>query len=262
MGSKIKHTPKKRKSDFQQQSQQENALPEALEYHDDFVDVANKALEKTISYKYWVVGGIAVALAIAIISSVITNSNKTSLAARSIAFSMGQSDYQKPVAGVDAPAGELTESFANDTEKYQSVVKKLDNFLANHKGSSLAPAAHLYKGNAFFQLSKMEDAKKEYKLFVENTQNSDLRDLVQLRIALILKKENKSKDASKLLQVLGKSQNFYVQTAALYSLGELYEQQKNNDDAQKTFKQVVKLTNENKNATSPYGSKAKLKVVN
>jgi len=246
VGHKIKHKPKVKKEEIIQQPE---AAEEEFEYNDQFVEIANKALDTSIRYKYIVFALIFISIAVAATLAFIDSNKKKKVATVSQEFSKALSVYNAEVV----PNSEAEGQFKTTKQKYNKAIEEFTAFISAHPKTELANISKMYIANAYYNMNDYDNALKYYDNFLNSNDENDLKELVSLKKAQIYKDAKKNKDkAVELFKKLKDSENEYIASISLYSLFQI-NKDKNKDEAKKYADELAK-----KFPDSYYNSKLKL----
>jgi len=246
MGHKIKHKIKEKKQEVVEEEQV------VEEYNDQFVEIANEALDKAINYKYWILG-VVVATVIAVGGySIYLSGQKASMLKESNAFSEAASVLDAEVIN----NSEATGQFKTNEEKLNAAIEKLEVFKKNHKSSKLVVIANLNIANSYYELSKFKEAISYYDKFITATTDDTLKEVALLRKGMAYKELKDYDKAISTLEKLNSSKNSYIAPASLFQMGEVYTLKKDTAKAKTFFERIVKEHDEK----SLFGQKAKSKL--
>lgn len=246
MGHKIKHKAKKRKEEIENVE----VVEEEVEYNDQFVEIANKALNSSIKYKYIVFALIFIAVGIAGTLAFIESSRNKKVNNLSQEFSKTLSIYNAEVV----PNSEAEGQFKTTKEKLNKAIEEFNLFIVAHPNTELSIIANMYIGNSYYELGEYDKAINAYDVFIKENSNKDLTELVTLKKAEIL--NNNKKDISKAIEVfksLKDSKNEYIASVSLYKLSEIYKNKKDDKSSKEFYEELNKRF-----PKSYYASKAKL----
>lgn len=233
VGHKIKHKVKVKE---EEQPVLEQPVEEIVEdYNDQFVEIANEALDKAINYKFWILGAIAITVAIVATFSVIKASKESKELKVSTAFSEATNVLEAEVIENSAADGQ----FKTNKDKLNAVIEKFESFKRENPNTKLAIIADLHIANSYYELGKYDEALTSYNSFITKTDDSSLKELASLRKGIILKETSKYDDAISALEKLNGSKNNYIAPASLYQIAEIYSLKKDDTKA-KTFYERVK----------------------
>ncbi len=229
VGHKIKH-----KSKVKEEKVVDSV--EEVEYNDQFVDIANKALNTSIKYKYAVLGAVVAAILIAGILAFVENSQKKQVNEISYDFSKAIAVYNAEIVKDTQEQGK----FKNHKEKLNKSVEEFSAFIAKHPKSELAGLAKMYVANSYYELADYDNSLKYYKEAISSVTNKSLQEALMLKEAniLSLKKEN-----DKSIEVFNKikdAKNTYVASASLYNLAELYKLKNDNAKSKEMIDELNK----------------------
>ena len=247
MGHKIKHKKK-----IKEDATIEQPVEEIVEdYNDQFVEIANEALDKAISYKYWILGSMIVVVTIVAAYSFYKANLKSNMLSVSNSFSEASSSMDAEVVA----NSEATGQFKTEEEKLNNVIEKFELFKKNNPGAQLVTLADLNIANSYYKLSKYNEALVAYDKFIAKTKDNTLKELASLRKGVILKELKKYDDAIVILTTLNSSKNSYIAPASLFQVGEIYSLKKDDVKAKTFYNRLVK-----EYSNSLFGQKAKSKL--
>ena len=242
MGNRIKHKAKKSKEEVI------DVVNEELEYNDQFVDIANKALNTSIKNKYFVFAAIIAAVIIAGTLAFMDSSKKSKAITLSKEFSSALAIYDSEVI----PNSEADGQFKTNKEKLEKAIDSFETFSTAHKGSTLSVVSKLYIANSYFELSEYDKAIKAYDEVIAGAKILDFKEIATLKKAISLKESKKIDEAIKTFEGIKASKNTYVASFSLYTLVEIYQAKKDSKKAKVFFDEL------NKNySDSMYAFKAK-----
>jgi len=231
VGHKIKHKPKVKKGVV------ENLVEEEVEYSDEFVDIANKALDTSIKYKYVVFAMIFVAIAIAGTLAFMDSSKKKKINTLSQEFSKALSVYNAEVI----PNSQAEGQFKSTKEKLNKAIEEFNSFIAAHPNTKLSNIMNMYIGNAYYQLNDFDNAIKSYDLFLSSNDDNNLKELISLKKAEILNDNKKNTDkAIEVYKSLKDSKNEYIASISLYKLANIFKTKKDNKSSKKFIDELNK----------------------
>jgi len=245
VGHKIKHKPKKSKEEIIE------VVEEEVEYNDQFVDIANKALNSTIKYKYIVYALIVVAIGIAGTLAFMDSSKKSKSAALSEEFAVALSVFNAEVI----PNSEADGQFKTSKEKLTKAIEEFKSFNSAHRDSSLAVISKLYIANSYFGLSDYDNAIKFYDEVIASSKLNDLKEIASLKKAISLKEKKNIDKSIEIFKAIKASENTYIASFSLYTLAEIYKDKKD----VKTAKTFLDELNK-KYSSSLYALKAKSSI--
>ncbi len=225
MGHKIKHKPKVKKEEII-----ENVEAEEVEYSDEFVEIANKALNTSIKYKYVVFAIIFIAIAVAGTLAFMDSSKKKKITTLSQDFSKTLAVYNAEVI----PNSEAEGQFKSTKEKLNKAIEEFNSFIAAHPNTELSNISNMYLGNTYYELGKFDDAIKAYDTFLASNDANDLKELITLRKAEILNdNKHNTEKAVEIYKSLTDSKNEYIGSVSLYKLVKIYKAKKDEATAKK-----------------------------
>ncbi|MBN2693726.1 tetratricopeptide repeat protein [bacterium] len=237
MAHKIKHKVKLKKEEEVQQTPTE--APEEIVYQDQFIDVANKALTKSVSHKYLILVLFIGAFIATAIYSYKKYTDDESSAERASLFFTAQEVFERPVVSVDSEE-KLETAFATTEEKYKTAVSMFESFAIKHNDSELGSIATLYAANSLFEMGKLEDSIRYYESFINKTKVAELKEVAKLKLAKTLYLTKEYDKALNYLEQLISSTNSYIASASLFQKGEIYESKNQKDKAKESFQKILK----------------------
>jgi predicted negative regulator of RcsB-dependent stress response len=243
VGHKIKHKSKTKKDEIV------DVLNEEVEYNDQFVEIANKALNSSIKYKYIVFALIFLAVAVAGTLAFMESSQKKKAIVLSQEFSSALAVFNSDVV----PNSEAEGQFKTTKEKLDKAIEEFNSFITAHPNTKLAIISKLYIGNAQYELGNYDEALKSYDDFINSTKDSNLKELVILKKSEIFREKKSEKDAIETLKSIKDSKNEYIASVSLFNLSEIYKEKKDEKLSKEYYEELNK-----KYPDSYYASKAKL----
>ncbi len=226
MGHRIKHKAKEKGKEKLNEVQEQ-------EYNDQFVEIANEALDKAVSYKYWILGLVLVSLIAAASYSIYKSRKEANIVQTSKAFLKANSILSEEI--VDNSKAE--NKFKNNNEKLEAAIEEFKNFNKNNS-STLNKIANLQIANSYYELAKYEEALKYYDLFLKDCEDS-MKGVVILKKGIILKEMKKFDEALKVLNKNLKSENSYVSAASLFQSAEIYGIKKDEKNEKAFLQRIV-----------------------
>ncbi len=237
MAHKIKHKVKVKKEEQIQQAPVET--PEEIVYQDQFIEVANKALSKSVSYKYLIFALFLGAFVVTGVYSYIKHSNDTKAVEMASHFFTAQEVFERPVVSVNSEE-KLETAFTTAEEKYKTAVSLFESFAIKHNDSELGSVATLYAANSLFEMGKLEDSIRYYESFINKTETIELKELAKLKLAKTLYLTKEFDKALNYLDQIVSSTNKYIASASLFQKGEVYDSKNQKDKAKESYLKIVK----------------------
>ena len=213
MGNRIKHKAKRSKEEVI------DVVEEEVEYNDQFVDIANKALNSSIKNKYLVFAAVAVAVIVAATLAFIDSSKKSKAVSLSKEFSSALAVYNSEVIANSEAEGQ----FKTTKEKLEKAIDEFEEFTNSHKGSKLSVISKLYTANSYFDLADYDKAIEAYDQVISDSKLVDLKDIATLKKAISLKEKKSIKESIEVFKTIRASKNSYIASFSLYTLAEMHK---------------------------------------
>ncbi len=229
MGHKIKHKSKVKEEKVVD-------AVEEIEYNDQFVDIANKALNTSIKYKYAVLGAIIAAVVVAGILAFVENNKKKQVSEISSDFSKAIAVYSTEIVTDSETEGK----FKTYKDKLNKSIEEFSSFVTKYPKSELSGIAKMYIANSYYGLSDYDNALKFYKEAIASVKNQSLKEVLILKEANILSLKKENDRSIEVFDKIKNAKNTYVASASLYNLSELYKLKKDDTKSKEMIDELNK----------------------
>jgi TolA-binding protein len=153
----------------------------------------------------------------------------------------GMEYFRTPIAGEsDQTVASIGPSFETEKEKLEEALKIFQELIDDAPRSKVAPLALYYSGLSHFQLEMYEDAARDLEKFLEQAEETLLRDVARSSLAQAYFKQKNYEASAKVWSELAEDQTaLYPRAEALLHLAEAKSALGNTEEALEIYRKII-----------------------